>query len=372
MLHVVWSLRPGGLERTLCQVVSATQSCCVDHSVLCLDASGQYREMLPSDVPVCVAASGGNDLAGAAAVRCALKRRPAAVVHAHNWCTWPAAALGTWPSGPRLVWTLHGWDEAGPMPTKRALVCKVLAGMTTALMAVSADTADQFCRQTRVPRRRVEVIGNPVDMDRFANVQRRKRRNGRFVVAGIGRLTAIKDWPTWLEAVRVLNESVPTGVEALLAGDGELRGQLQRQAELMGLGGTIKFLGHQRDITGVLERADAVMLLSRREGLPLVLLEAMAARVPVVASAVGGVPEIVHHEETGLLVPPGRAEPAAAALRRLIDEPELSDSLTRRAWEHVRQHHCLDRIAERYVQLYQRVALGGRLTCTAPAVTGRL
>jgi len=257
------------------------------------------------------------------------------------------------------------------MPTKRALVCKVLAGMTTALTAVSADTADQFCRQTRVPRRRVEVIGNPVDMDRFANVQRRKRRNGRFVVAGIGRLTAIKDWPTWLEAVRVLDESVPTGVEALLAGDGELRGQLQRQAELMGLGGTIKFVGHQRDITGVLERADAVMLLSRREGLPLVLLEAMAARVPVVASAVGGVPEIVQHEDTGLLVPPGRAEPAAAALRRLIGEPELSDSLTMRAWEQVRQHHCLDRIAERYVQLYQRVALGGRLTCTGPAVTGR-
>ncbi len=355
VLHVVWALRPGGLERALCQIIRANHGDGVEHAVLCLDASGECAKTLPSDVPLVVAACGGNDRAGARAIREVAREHGAHIVHAHNFGAWPAAALGRCSIGSRLIWTLQGWDSDQPLTYKRRVACMLLSRATSALTAVSFEAAERFCREARVPRRRVEVIPNPVDVRQFADVKRRGSRNGRTVVVGIGRLAEIKDWPAWLEAIRLLRRTVSTEVQAVVAGDGPMRGRLEQLCWRLGLADTVEFAGYQTNVAEVLGRADVMMLLSRREGLPMVLLEAMAAGVPVVATCVGGVPEVVADGVTGLLVEPGRPDQAATAVARLIGEGQLAHCLGQAGRRHVTSRFSLDRVAAQYLQLYRRV-----------------
>ena len=355
VLHVVWALRPGGLERALCQVIRASHADGVEHAVLCLDASGECAQSLPRDVPVVVAACGGNDRAGARAVRQVARDQEAHIVHAHNWAAWPAAALGRHNTGSRLIWTLQGWDSDRPLTYKRRLACMLLSHTTSALTAASFEAAERFCRETHVPRQRVEVIGNPVDVRQFAGIKPRGCVNGRVVVAGVGRLTEIKDWPVWLEAIRLLRRTVSTDVQCIVAGDGPMRGRLEQLCWRLGLADTVEFVGYQPNVAGVLARADVVMLLSRREGLPLALLEAMAAGVPVVATRVGGVPEVVIDGLTGLLVQPGRPDQAAAAVARLIGDGQLAHRLGQAGRRHVTNRFSLDCVAAQYLQLYRCV-----------------
>jgi len=355
VLHVVWALRPGGLERALCQVVRASRADGVEHAVLCLDASGECAKTLPRDVPVVVAACGGNDRAGARAIRQFARDHEAHIVHAHNWAAWPAAALSRCSVDSRLIWTLQGWDSDRPLTYKRRVACMLLSRVTSALTAVSFEAAQRFCRETHVPRQRVEVIPNPVDVGLFAGVKRCGLRNGRTVIAGIGRLTEIKDWPAWLEAIRLLRRTVSTEVKAIVAGDGPMRGRLEQLCWRLGLADTVEFAGYQSNVAEVLARADVTMLLSRREGLPMVLLEAMAAGVPVVATRVGGVPEVVTDGVTGLLVEPGCPDQAAKAVARLMGDGQLAHRLARAGRQHVTSCFSLDRVAAQYVQLYRRV-----------------
>jgi glycosyltransferase involved in cell wall biosynthesis len=136
------------------------------------------------------------------------------------------------------------------------------------------------------------------------------------------------------------------------------------------LADTVEFVGYQPDVGEVLRRADVVMLLSRREGLPMALLEAMAAGVPVVATRVGGVPEVVTHGLTGLLVEPGCPDQAATAVARLIVDGQLAHRLGRAGRQHVTSRFSLERVAAQYVQLYRRV-MGKNLCPTERLVSRR-
>ena len=145
-------------------------------------------------------------------------------------------------------------------------------------------------------------------------------------------------------------------IRGLIAGDGPLRGDLERMAADMGLGDVVTFLGYQPDIRPVLAGSDVVMLLSRAEGLPLVPLEAMAAGLPVVATSVGGVPEVVRHQQTGLLVPPRRPDIAAKMLGWLANSPDYGHDIAEAGRAYVREHHSPKVVAARYAALYRRVA----------------
>jgi len=125
-----------------------------------------------------------------------------------------------------------------------------------------------------------------------------------------------------LEALRRLREHRPRAV-LIVVGDGPERGALEEAVQSMGLGDAVKFLGARPEAGQFLVAADVVILTSVSEGIPLVLIEAMAANLPVVATSVGGVPEVVVHESTGLLVENGNDLELGDALTKLADDPEL-------------------------------------------------
>jgi glycosyltransferase involved in cell wall biosynthesis len=170
----------------------------------------------------------------------------------------------------------------------------------------------------------------------------------------VGRLVPIKDVPTFLEAARIVREARPE-VRFALVGDGEERPALESLCREKGLDGAVTFFGWRRDLAAVYGDLDVVVNASRNEGTPVALIEALAAAKPVVATRVGGTPDLLGEGERGRLVP--AAEPLALA-RAVLETLEESEAARRRAQagrEHVLARHSADRLVRDVDALYREL-----------------
>ena len=231
---------------------------------------------------------------------------------------------------------------------------------TDAVVASAAAVRDFYVDQIGADRTKVEVIYNAVDWSQLETTTSRDQMRASLgidtaaPVAGIvGRLTEQK-------AHRVLFEAMArhpslSNLHLVVTGDGELRDELHRRAESLGLSPRVHFTGIRRDVGNVLGAIDMFVMPSFWEGLPLALVHAMGAGLPVVASAVAGVPEVVRHAETGLLVQPGDVDGLANALARLVDDPAERSRLGRAARDYVRPRFGVDGFVASTTALYDRL-----------------
>ncbi|MFH1681748.1 MAG: glycosyltransferase [Candidatus Eisenbacteria bacterium] len=254
------------------------------------------------------------------------------------------------PGMPRLFDALHGW--------------LVNSGIASRMIAVSDQTFQEAIRREGVDPRRACVIRNgvaivdaePASMKDAAAVRRELDLpdQGRMILS-VGRLVTEKGYPYLLEAIPTVLTRVPEAALAI-AGDGPLRAPLEERASRLGIAGAVRFLGRRSDVRRLLQASDAYVQPSLREGLPLSLLEAMAAGIPVVATAAGGMKEVVRGEQNGLLVPPADPRSLAAALIRILEEKSLRSKLSRSARHHVRRYYSADRMCEEYMRVFQEAA----------------
>jgi glycosyltransferase involved in cell wall biosynthesis len=203
-----------------------------------------------------------------------------------------------------------------------------------------------------------------VDTERFRNVPDRIRESLRrflglerdeFVWLAVGRFEVAKDYPNMLRGFAGARERCPQAV-LLLVGRGSLQAETEALAQALGLGGAVRFLGVRNDVPELMSAADGYVMSSAWEGMPIVLLEAAAAGLPVVATRVGGNPEVVGDEETGFLVPPRDSDALGLAMVRLMESSEAQRrSMGERGREHVRLHYGLDRVVDRWEELYREV-----------------
>lgn len=226
----------------------------------------------------------------------------------------------------RLVLSVHGSDIMRPKPWDAPALPRLLRG-ADAITTVSAVTAERIRSYPDVPGERVTVIPNGVSYD-FWNAAAREATPIRSrMVLTVGRLHPVKGHDVLLQAFSLLRKRI-TGSHLVVVGEGGLRGELEGLRERLDLGGCVTFEG-QLDAATVrarMRQASAFVLPSRSEGLPLALLEAMAAGVPVIATRVGGVPEVVL-PGSGILVPPEDPETLADAIERVICDEQLSCAL---------------------------------------------
>jgi glycosyltransferase involved in cell wall biosynthesis len=183
----------------------------------------------------------------------------------------------------------------------------------------------------------------------------REQAPPRLELLCVARLVRLKGHAVLLRALAMLHATgVP--IHATLLGDGPSRPELERLAAQLGIADDVTFAGAvgQDEIASWYARADAFCLPSFAEGLPVVLMEAMAMGLPVVASRITGVPELVEHERSGLLVTPGRADELAAALERIATDPQLRARLGARAREQVLELHDVDRSSEMLHAILER------------------
>jgi glycosyltransferase involved in cell wall biosynthesis len=220
-----------------------------------------------------------------------------------------------------------------------------------AVVANSGAVARGMQQQGLRPER-VVVIPNGLDVARFRPIAR-----GGAVrrVGTLARLHPVKGLDVLVDALALLRRDVPH-VEASIVGDGPERADLERRIAERGLSDRVRLAGHREDVAAALTEMDVFVLPSRSEAFPNALVEAMASALPVVATEVGGVPELIEHGRTGLLVPPGQPAPLAQALLGLVRQPERAWAMGRRARAEVVQRYSFDRMVARFEALYLEVA----------------
>jgi len=234
----------------------------------------------------------------------------------------------------KLVTTLHGWVQQTRRTRLYYAVDRFCLRHYDHAIAISADLyAELESLRLRADRR--SLLPNGVDQDVF---QRRCRPalatlrrqlgvpNGRAVLGAVGRLSPEKGFDNLIRALPSLLER-GLDVELWIAGEGESRRELHRLIDHLGVEKRVKLLGFREDVTAVYEAVDLVVISSSREGLPNVLLEAMAMSTPVVATAVAGIPAVVRDGVNGLLCPPGDVPSLAAAIARLLQDGPLRERL---------------------------------------------
>ncbi|MCI0463330.1 MAG: glycosyltransferase [Gemmataceae bacterium] len=237
-----------------------------------------------------------------------------------------------WPL--RLVTTVHGWVKHTRRTPLYYAIDRLCLPRYEKVICVSQDLYEAS-RAAGVPAGRCVLIENAIDTAEFtrrrAAAEAKRRRGipeGRFVVGAVGRLSAEKGFDLLIRAAdRLLREGLD--LELLIVGEGEEHPRLEALAAELGRADRIRLLGYRPDVRDLYESMDVFALSSLREGLPNVLLEAMALEVPVTATRIAGVPRLVADDQTGLLVEPGSVDGLAQALRRLLLDPALSQRLGR-------------------------------------------
>ncbi len=220
----------------------------------------------------------------------------------------------------------------------------------------SRAAADYLVRRAGMPERKLAVIANGLPDAAFAESKPALPRSPDLVRVGmIARMNdAGKNHAAFLRvAAKVARKH--QNVEFVLVGDGSMRAKLERQASDLGLGGRVRFLGERRDISAVLASLDVSVLTSISESLSNAIMESMAAGLPVVAGSVGGNRELVGEGETGLLVPPDDDDGFEAAIRRLLDRPELRATFGAKAKAEAKSRFSLKSVCRQYEELYLSV-----------------
>lgn len=222
------------------------------------------------------------------------------------------------------------------------------ARLCFAIVAVSEATARSLGLQG-YPEDRIETVHNGIDPG--AEPEPVRLAEGPTILE-VARLAAVKGQRTLIEALPRL-EATAVFVGRDLERDGEFRTELEELAGRLGVADRTVFAGYRDDVAGLLAGCDVVCLPSTTEGLPLVLLEAMSQGRPVVATAVGGTPELVSDGETGLLVPPGDAVALADALSRILGDEDLAKRMGQAARKRVAERFSASVAAERILKLYE-------------------
>jgi sugar transferase (PEP-CTERM/EpsH1 system associated) len=286
------------------------------------------------------------------------------IVHSRNWGAMEAVAAAKLAGVPVVVHSEHGYevDMFAGLPMRRRLFRRAAYAKADAIFAVTRELRDFHSRQAWIRPERMGVIYNGVDTQRFApcsesRIAMRKELGlpeKSFVVGAVGRLVPIKDHRTLLRAAALVS-AAGVDVRVLLVGSGPEREGLQSQATGP-LEGRVCFAGDSSRVPDMLNAMDVFVLPSLNEGMSNTLLEAMACGLPVLATNVGGNPEIIENDVNGCLFTPGDAEWLADKLKLLARDPNLIHQLGTAARNRAIESFSLSRMLETYRSFYLDLA----------------
>ncbi|HET7425394.1 MAG TPA: glycosyltransferase [Gemmatimonadales bacterium] len=281
------------------------------------------------------------------------------VVHSHMvHANLMARALRLATPLPVLVSTIHNIYEGGPL---KMAAYRLSNGLVDHMTIISEAAAERFIRERIVPPELLTVVPNGVDADLYRPVapevrQARRQSLGlgeRFAWLAVGRFEVAKDYPNMLRAFAQVHAHEP-GAVLLLVGRGALQAETEALARELALGDSVRFLGVRNDVPELVSAADAYVMSSAWEGMPMVLLEAAAGGLPIVTTRVGGNQEAVLDGESGLLVPPQDSDALGSAMLRLMrSSGEERRRMGERGRAHVRTHHGLARVVDRWLEVYR-------------------
>lgn len=368
--HVLYRLDTGGMERVLVTVINRTQPK-YRHAVICLDQYTAYRDRIVDPEVRCFALHKrpGKDWACYFRLWKVLRQLRPDLVQTYNSGALDAAPVAKMAGVHRVVHAERGRSAEDPNGERRKYraLRRCMAPFIDRYLAVSRDLRDWLTEKVGIDPERVVYLPNGIDAAGFAVSPARKPARpllgsfappGTVLIGTVGRLDPVKDQAGLLAAFKLLCEALP-GVRGTLrlaiAGEGSERPRLEARIAQLGLGEQVCLLGNRDDVPAILPEFDIFALSSIAEGMPGVVLEAMAAGLPVVATDVGGVREVVSSGTTGSLVPAGDSAALSHALSKYVSDESLRaqhGSAGRRAAE---TRFSLDHMLSSYNALYDEL-----------------
>jgi sugar transferase (PEP-CTERM/EpsH1 system associated) len=369
VVHVVASLDVGGLERVVIDLATHADRTRITPRVVCLDRPGPWAARLTrANVPVeCV--HGPDDWIPLRIMRLArlLRDLDADVVHVHNVKSHLHGALAARLAGVAvIVSTKHGrnFPTSGIARVTNRLACALCSD----LVGVSADCAAIWHQIESARADKVSVIVNGIDVAAFPYAPGLGDAPARAV--SVARLSAVKDPLTLLKATRLVLDR-ERGFRLDLVGDGPLRSTVEAHIAALDLSNAVRVHGTVDDVWTVLAGASVFVLASVSEGVSMTVLEAMATGLPVVATRVGGTPEVVDEGTTGLLVPPGAPEALAEAMLWMLRHPAARQRMGIQARRRVEERFTMRHTVDAYERLYRRNAWTNRRQRTSTPYAAR-
>lgn len=362
-LHVVLSLDPGGTERLVLDLAQRLHDE-IPTAICCLDRPGAWAaeaEARGIAVTALQRREGFQPMLGGAIAKAARRHR-ATILHAHHYSPFVYSCLARlWSPSLQVVFTEHGRLSDAPPSVRRRLANRVLAKVPRAVIAVSEDMKHHIVREGFAPNA-VGVIYNGIDVGPCPSAATRQQireelgvADGTLVIGTIARLDPVKDLRILVRATADVANEWP--VCTIVIGDGPERRNLEAQASSLEMQRAIRFLGYRDDARDWLAGCDVYVNSSISEGVSLTILEAMAARLAIVATRVGGTPEVVD-ETCGRLIPSRDSGRLAAALLELARAPGTRADLGRAARERVETRFTLERMVRQYRDVYSGVHRG--------------
>jgi len=346
VLHVVRTFDLSGRSRMIHDLCAGLAPRCAS-AVVCLTGAPGFQpenlEIITLDLP-----PDGFSFHGMMQLTRLVGERRIDVIHSHGRGATPyAAGARLIHRRARLVHTVHRAD--GDLLSGRSVVREPALKAMDRIVAVSRAAADAFAVMNNADEAAIEIIPNGIDLDRFASARTAERTGCRL--CSVANLSADKDPETLLKALAIVRQQRPAATLRIV-GDGPRRGEIHAAVTDLGLTEAVELTGFRSDIPEILAEADVFMHAAHTEGLGIAVLEAMAAGVPVVATATGGLMEIVRDGETGLVVEPGDPEAMAAGVLRLLDNNGLRTSCVKQAAELVQTSFSVAAMCESYVRVY--------------------
>ncbi|MEP7304806.1 MAG: glycosyltransferase [Acidobacteriota bacterium] len=362
VLQILPDLAPGGTQRLALELVKRLSDE-FRMVVCCLDDAGEWAgELADYQVPVVPLhrPPGFHPSIGARIARLAAVHK-ATVIHSHHYSPFVYGRIASLLNR-RLshVFTEHGRLSDAPPTAKRRVANAVLTRFPGPVFAVSAAQRAHMLAEG-FPPASVGVIHNGIDPGRWpADAERRAARQllgveaDAFLVGTAARLDTVKDLPTLVTALAHARSRL-AAVKLVIIGDGDERAALEALVRERQLQAIVQMLGYRADVRRLLPALDLYVNSSISEGISLTILEAMAAGLPVVATSVGGTPEVVVHDVTGLLVAPRSPGAMANAMVELAGSPERRRAFATAGRTRVEACFTLDRMVADYAREYQRL-----------------
>ena len=366
-MHVVNDLRKGGLENGLVNLIDRMDPGRFEHVVCTVRGLGPHAEHLQqrSVRVVSIEASASQSRFQTPALVTAIRDSRPHLVHSRNWGAIEAVLAARLTRAPSVVHSEHGYDAQSGIgeSRRRRYLRRVAFTLADRVVTVSSQLREVHAERTGFPARKITVIHNGVDCVRFspdAGIRDSVRRElgilpSTFCVGCVANLLPVKDHMTLLQSLRSLDQQ-GADWRLLLVGEGPERCALDAFVQAQaGWRERVSFLGVSNRVPDLLRAMDTFVLASTAEGICNSLLEAMATGLPVVATAVGGNPEVVTDGESGLLFRSGDVETLGHHLAQLRAEPLSRSQLGAQALERVRREFSIDSMVRAYEALYATV-----------------
>lgn len=367
--HIVFSFHAGGLENGVVNLINHLPGQQFRHALIALtDCSPAFLARIQrNDLQVHTLHKPPGQTARIypALYRLLRSLRPD-IVHTRNLAALEAQVPAALAGVRARIHGEHGWDVSDPdgLGRKNRFIRRLYSPFVHRYVALSRDIESYLTGRVGIAARRVQRICNGVDVQRFSPADGGGRAAlagspfndaGLQVFATVGRLQAIKDQSLLLRAFARVLQQLPAQrarLRLMIVGDGPLRTPLQAEAEALGLAPVVWFAGERADVDAVMRAADVFVLPSRAEGISNTVLEAMASGLPVIASRVGGNPELVVHRACGLLVPAGDEAALAQAMSVYVENEAQRRQDGARARARVEDGFSLQGMVRAYEQLY--------------------